>query len=275
MKRAPTLKPSARKQLPITLTIAGSDSGGGAGVQADLKTFAALGVHGTSAITCITAQNPRAVTGIQPVRADLVRGQIEAVFAELPPAAVKTGMLFSAELIQVVVGFFARGPRPPLIVDPVMVATSGAVLLKPGAIRLLKDRLLPLATLVTPNLDEAEILVGRKLQSLADLEAAAREIHRAFGCAALVKGGHLRSLPAATDIFFDGWKMLRLAAPFVPGVSTHGTGCTYSAAITAFLARGESLPRAAAAAKRYITRAIRRSYRAASHTVLQHGSARR
>ena len=275
VNRAPTPKTSTRKQLPITLTIAGSDSGGGAGVQADLKTFTALGVHGTSAITCVTAQNPRAVTGIQPIRADLVRGQIEAVFAELRPAAVKTGMLFSADLIRVVAEFFARGSRPPLIVDPVMVATSGAVLLKPGAIRLLKERLLPLATLVTPNLDEAEILVGRKLECLADLESAAREIHRRFGCAALVKGGHLRSLPAATDVFFDGRKMLRLVAPFVQGVSTHGTGCTYSAAITAFFARGETLPQAVVAAKRYITRAIQGSYRAGRHTVLQHGPARR
>lgn len=271
MNRAPTLKSSTRKQLPIALTIAGSDSGGGAGVQADLKTFAALGVHGTSAITCVTAQNPRAVTGIQPIRAELVRGQIEAVFAELRPAAVKTGMLFSAELIAVVVEFFARGRRPPLIVDPVMVATSGAVLFKPSAIRLMQERLLPLATLVTPNLDEAEILVGGKLRSLADLEAAAREIHRMFDCAVLVKGGHLQSLPAATDVWFDGHTMRRLVAPFVRGVSTHGTGCTYSAAITAFLARGESLPRAVAAAKRYISRAIRGSYRAAHYTVLQHG----
>lgn len=275
VNRTPTLNLPARMQLPITLTIAGSDSGGGAGVQADLKTFAALGVHGTTAITCVTAQNPCAVTGIQPIRPDLVRRQIEAVFAELRPAAVKTGMLFSAALIRVVVECFARGPRPPLIVDPVMVATSGAVLLKPGAIRLLMERLLPLAALVTPNLDEAEILVGGKLRSLADLEAAAREIHRRFGCAALVKGGHLRSLPVATDVFFDGRTLLRLVAPFVRGVSTHGTGCTYSAAITAFLARGESLPRAVAAAKRYITRAIRDSYRAGRHTGLQHGPARR
>ena len=274
MNRLPWPKPSTRKQLPITLTIAGSDSGGGAGVQADLKTFAALGVHGTTAITCVTAQTPRAVTGIQPVRADLVRGQIEAVFAELRPAAVKTGMLFSAELIRVVVEYFAPDPGLPLIVDPVMVATSGAVLLKPGAIQLLKARLLPLATLVTPNLDEAGMLVGRKLATLADLEAAAQEIHRVFGCAALVKGGHLRNLPVATDVFFDGRKMLRLAAPFVQGISTHGTGCTYSAAITAFLARGESLPRAVFAAKRFITRAIRQSYRAAHHTVLQPGPAR-
>ena len=275
VNRASTPKTSTRKQLSITLTIAGSDSGGGAGVQADWKTFTALGVHGTSAITCVTAQNPRAVTGIQPIRANLVRGQIEAVFAELRPSAVKTGMLFSADLIRVVVEFFARGSRPPLIVDPVMVATSGAILLKPGAIRLLKERLLPLAALVTPNLDEAEILVGRKLECLADLESAAREIHRRFGCAALVKGGHLRSLPAATDIFFDGRRMLRLVAPFVLGVSTHGTGCTYSAAITAFLARGETLPQAVVAAKRYITRAIQGSYRAGRHTVLQHGPARR
>ncbi len=274
MNRARPHQPPARKTLPIALTIAGSDSGGGAGVQADLKTFAALGVHGTSAITCITAQNPRAVTGIQAIRADLVRGQIEAVFAELRPAAVKTGMLFSASLIRVVAEFFAHGARPPLVVDPVMVATSGAVLLKPGAIRLMTEHLLPLATLLTPNLDEAELLIGYKLKSLADLEAAAREIHRRFGCAALVKGGHLRHTPLATDIFFDGRNLLRLEAPFVRGVSTHGTGCTYSAAITAFLARGESLPRAVAAAKRYITRAIRASYRAAAHTVLQHNPPR-
>src|SRR5580765_5318398 len=133
-----------KKKFACALTIAGSDSGGGAGIQADLKTFAALGVHGTSAITCVTAQNPRRVTGIQPIRADLVQRQIEAVFEELPPAAVKTGMLFAAEIISVVAGFFARRKRPPLIVDPVMISTSGAILMRPPAIRLLQDRLLPL-----------------------------------------------------------------------------------------------------------------------------------
>ena len=274
MNRPSPARSPARQRRPIALTIAGSDSGGGAGVQADLKTFTALGVHGTSAITCVTAQNPRAVTGIQPIRTRLVEAQLDAVFAELPPAAVKTGMLFSAELIRAVADFFARGSRPPLIVDPVMVATSGARLLRPGAIRLLQARLLPLATLVTPNLDEAGMLVGRPLRSVADLEAAAQEIYSLFGCAMLVKGGHLRCGPAATDVFFDGRKMLRLVAPFVRGVSTHGTGCTYSAAITAFLARGESLPHAVAAAKRYITRAIRQSYRAARHTVLAPGPMR-
>lgn len=261
------------KSIPVALTIAGSDSGGGAGVQADLKTFAALGVHGTSAITCVTAQNPRGVTGLQAIRVEMVRAQIEAVFAELRPGAVKTGMLFSAEIIRAVVDFFSTGHRPPLVVDPVMVATSGAVLLKPSAIRALKGQLLPLAALVTPNLDEAEILVGRKLHSRADLRAAAREIHERFGCAALVKGGHLRSEREAVDVFFDGRTLTELCAPRVRGVSTHGTGCTYSAAIAAHLARGEKLSRAVALAKPFITRAIARSRRAAGHFVLNPSAA--
>lgn len=259
------------KSLPrisTALTIAGSDSGGGAGIQADLKTFAALGVHGTSAITCITAQNPRRVLGIQPVRAGMVRLQLEAVFAELPPAAVKTGMLFSAEIIGVVTDFFARGRRPRLVVDPVMVATSGAVLLKPSAIRVLKERLLPLATLATPNLDEAQILVGAKLQSVEDLRGAAREIVRRFGCAALVKGGHLPDMCEAVDIFNDGRMELLLTAPFIRGVSTHGTGCTYSAAVAAYLARGLDTSEAVKAAKRFVTQAIAQAQAASKHAVL-------
>lgn len=254
--------------LPIALTIAGSDSGGGAGIQADLKTFTALGCHGTTAITCITAQNPRAVLGIQPIRADIVRKQIEAVFAELPPRAVKTGMLFSTEIINVVADFFSKGKRPPLIVDPVMVATSGTVLLKPSAIRALKEWLLPLATLVTPNLDEAQLLLGRKLRSLEDLLDAAEEIHSRFGCAALVKGGHLKLGDDAVDVLFDGKRFTVLKARRVQGVSTHGTGCTYSAAITAHLARGEKLERAVALAKEFITRAIATSYFAGKHPSL-------
>lgn len=259
-----TLLPSR----PIALTIAGSDSGGGAGIQADLKTFAALGVHGTSAITCITAQNPRGVIGIQPIRADMVRRQIEAVFAELRPAAVKTGMLFSTHIIRVVAEFFEKGKRPPLVVDPVMIATSGAVLLKPSAIRALKERLLPLATLVTPNLDEAQLLVGHKLRTLEDLLDAAEEIHERFGCAALVKGGHLKLGKDAVDVLFAGKQFTVLKARRVQGVSTHGTGCTYSAAIAGFLARGESLPCAVASAKQLITRAIAQSQRTARHSVL-------
>jgi hydroxymethylpyrimidine/phosphomethylpyrimidine kinase len=263
-----------RSALPIALTIAGSDSGGGAGIQADLKTFTALGCHGTTAITCITAQNPKAVTGIQPIRADIVRKQIEAVFAELPPRAVKTGMLFSTEIINVVAEFFASGKRPPLVVDPVMVATSGAVLLKPSAIRALKERLLPRATLVTPNLDEAQLLLGRKLRSLEDLLDAAAELHAQFGCAALVKGGHLKLGAEAVDVLFDGKRFTVLKARRVGGVSTHGTGCTYSAAIAAHLARGEKLAVAVARAKEFITRAIAHSYRAHKHWVLNHAGPR-
>jgi len=257
-----------RLTLPIALTIAGSDSGGGAGIQADLKTFAALGVHGTSAITCITAQNSRRVTGVQAMRADMVRRQIEAVFDELRPDAVKTGMLFSTDIIKVVADYFGRGNGPRLVVDPVMVATSGARLLKPSAIQALKGRLLPLATLVTPNLDEAEILAGRKLHTVDDLRDAAREIRKRFGCAALVKGGHLRHAKLATDIFYNGRKELLLTATFVRGLSTHGTGCTYSAAIAAMLARGENLPNAVQSAKRFITRAIAQSRRAGRHWTL-------
>lgn len=254
--------------LPVTLSIAGSDSGGGAGVQADLKTFTALGCHGTTAITCITAQNPRAVTGIQPIHPDLVRKQIAAVFAELPPRAMKTGMLFSAEIIKVVAEFFAKGKRPPLVVDPVMVATSGAVLLKPSAIRALKEHLLPLASLITPNLDEAQLLVGRKLSTLEDLLDAAAELHATFGCAALVKGGHLKLGAEAVDVLFDGKRFTVLKARRVNGVSTHGTGCTYSAAIAAYLAQAKKLPQAVALAKAFITHSIRQSYRAGRHPSL-------
>jgi len=149
-----------RKKLPVALTIAGSDSGGGAGIQADLKTFAALGVHGTSAIACLTAQNPKRVLAVEPCSPKMLRQQIEAVFEELNPAAVKTGMLFSAENISVVVKFFSKvAVRKHLVVDPVMVSTSGAKLLEPAAIKILMEKLLPLATLVTPNLDEAQILI--------------------------------------------------------------------------------------------------------------------
>ncbi len=253
----------------MALTIAGSDSGGGAGLQADLKTFAALGVHGTTVVTCITAQNPRAVTAVQACRPDLVRAQLEALFAELPPRAAKTGMLFNRAIITAVAGFWANGHRPPLVVDPVMVASSGARLLQPAAIRALLDELLPQAALVTPNLDEAGILTGQPLREVEDLRAAARFIHRRWGCAALVKGGHLRGLREAVDVFFDGRGEWLLRAPRVPGLSTHGTGCTYSAAITAWLARGRSLSAAVHRAKEVVTAALVRSYRAAAHDVLQ------
>jgi hydroxymethylpyrimidine/phosphomethylpyrimidine kinase len=246
---------------PVALTVAGSDSGGGAGIQADLKVFAALGVHGTSALTCLTAQSPAGVTGVHAVPAAFVTRQLETLLAELPPAAAKTGMLFNAGIIRAVAETFARHPGIPLVVDPVMIATSGARLLRPDALRALQDRLLPRAALVTPNLDEAAALLGRPLRSVDDLRWAARGIHGRWGVPALIKGGHLRDAAQATDILWDGREERVLRAPFVKGVSTHGTGCTYSAAIVACLALGHPLSVAVEQAKRVITRAIRRSTR--------------
>jgi hydroxymethylpyrimidine/phosphomethylpyrimidine kinase len=261
-----------RTKLPVALTIAGSDSGGGAGIQADLKTFAALGVHGASAIACLTAQNPKRVLGIEPVSPKMLRQQIEAVFEELPPVAVKTGMLFSAENISVVAGFFQnsklKNKNSKLIVDPVMVSTSGARLLEPAAIKILKEKLLPLAALVTPNLDETEILTGHRPASVEEMRGAAGEIHSRFGCAALVKGGHLRGVSEAVDIFFDGRTELLLTAPFVKDIRTHGTGCTYSAAICAALALGYDLPQAVEMGKTFVTSAISGSYRIGKHFAL-------
>jgi hydroxymethylpyrimidine/phosphomethylpyrimidine kinase len=260
---------SKRQQLPVALTIAGSDSGGGAGIQADLKTFAALGVHGTSAIACLTAQNPKRVLGVEPCSPKMLRQQIEAVFQELKPAAVKTGMLFSAENIAVVASFFRNSKLKTenlkLIVDPVMVATSGARLLAPSAEKILREKLLPLATLSTPNLDEAEILADQKISTPEDLRSTARKIHSRYGCAVLVKGGHLKNSREAMDVFFDGETELLLSAPFVKGVSTHGTGCTYSAAICAALALGHDLPHAVEIGKNFITAAISNSYRIGKH----------
>jgi len=259
---------SKHRNAPIALTIAGSDSGGGAGIQADLKTFASLGVHGTSAVTCITAQNPEGVRGIQAVHPRIVRQQIDAIFDAFQPAAVKTGMLFSTEIIRVVVNFFKNRTKPPLIVDPVMVATSGARLLQTSAVKAMRDELLPRATLVTPNLDEAAVLVGRRLQSIDDLRAAARDIQARYGCAALVKGGHLKGMKEAADFFYDGRTELLLTAPFIRSISTHGTGCVYAAAVAGYLALGRGLAAAVELAKQYITHAIARSVVADGHSVL-------
>jgi len=268
---------NTRPILPVALTIAGSDSGGGAGVQADLKTFAALGVHGTSAISCLTAQNPKRVLAVEPCSPKMLRQQIEAVFEELPPRAVKTGMLFSAANLRVVVDLFGARTarvRVPLVVDPVMVSTSGAPLLAPAAKKVLVEKLLPLATLVTPNLDEAEILSGQKIRGPEDLRSAARTIFSRFGCAVLAKGGHLNHSREAIDIFFDGQTELLLSAPFVKGISTHGTGCTYSAAICAALALGCDLPGAVELGKNFITAAIAGSYMIGAHFALNQNAAR-
>lgn len=263
------------RRVPVALTIAGSDSGGGAGIQADLKTFAALGVHGTSVLTCVTAQNPGRVRGVHGCPAGFVGLQLETVFEELPPAAAKTGLLFPATIVRAVARRFGAAGAPPLVVDPVMVATSGRRLLGDSAVAALVKHLLPAAVLVTPNLAEAAVLAGGPVKSLDAMREAARVIRARYGCAALVKGGHLRGGNIAADIFFDGRTELLLQAPRVPGVRTHGTGCTCSAAITAFLARGFDLARAVELAKGYVTRAIAGGGRARGHPVLDHlGAAR-
>ncbi|MGZ8919822.1 MAG: bifunctional hydroxymethylpyrimidine kinase/phosphomethylpyrimidine kinase [Limisphaerales bacterium] len=254
------------------LTIAGSDSGGGAGIQADLKTFAAIGVHGASAITCITAQNPLEVRDVIEVRPETVRNQIEAVTEVLKPQAIKTGMLYSRAIIEVVQQTVQK--NVPMIVDPVMISTSGALLLRESAVEALKQ-LMKKALLVTPNLHEAEHLLGRRIREPQELRAAAREFHELYGCAALIKGGHLPQMRVALDFLYDGKSEWMLEAPFVRGVSTHGTGCTYSAAITAYCALGDALPRAVYRAKEFISNAIARSYKSGGHFVLNTHWARR
>jgi hydroxymethylpyrimidine/phosphomethylpyrimidine kinase len=254
--------------IPVALTIAGSDSGGGAGIQADLKTFASVGVHGTSVITCVTAQNPMSVKSVEACSVRIIRQQLEAVFEELRPAAAKTGMLYSGQIIREAADFFRDSKRTPLVVDPVMISTSGTALLKPEATKILLSKLFPLATLVMPNLDEAGAILGRPLRSIEDMRWSARALHARFGCAALVKGGHLRGFREAADVFYDGSEELLLSAPFIRGVHTHGTGCTYSAAVTGYLAQGSSLVESVKRAKEFVTRAIANSRMAGKHSVL-------
>lgn len=239
----------------IALTIAGSDSGGGAGIQADLKTFSALGVYGASVITAVTAQNTRAVTAVEAVSPALIRAQIEAVFADLPPQAVKTGMLGDSQTICTVADSLAAVALPYLVIDPVMVAKSGDKLLADAAIATLRERLIPLATLITPNLPEAGELLGRSVTTRDDMPQAAADL-LALGChAVLLKGGHLAG-EASDDLLLTTGGATWLSAARHPGKNTHGTGCTLSAAITAGLARGLALVDAVHAAKDYIGAAI-------------------
>ena len=237
--------------MPVVLTIAGSDSGGGAGIQADLKTFQALGVFGTSAITAITCQNPAGISAVQPVTPHIVAEQITQVCKALPVYAAKTGMLYDAKIIRAV----ADSVRCRLVVDPVMVATSGTRLLQPDAIRVLQKVLFPMATVVTPNLAEAEVLLDCRIRSLPELHEAARELARRHGVAFLVKGGHLAG--NAVDVLCAGNRVYEFSASRVTGIKTHGTGCVFSAALTGFLARGENLIAAAGHAKEFVTHAIR------------------
>jgi hydroxymethylpyrimidine/phosphomethylpyrimidine kinase len=246
------------------LTIAGSDSSAGAGVQADLKTFSAFKVYGLTAVTCVVAETPGKVSRIEPVSAALVREQIEVLFASFPIAAIKTGLLCSGEIILTVARALAgvarnTGKKFPLVVDPVMVATSGDQLLGADAVELYETQLFPLATLITPNLDEAARLLGGKIKDQRSMEKAAKALARKYGLSILLKGGHL-SGGKAIDVFFHRGKITKFAAPFVRGVDTHGTGCTYSAAITAGLANGLSLEASIKRAKKFVTASIRQHF---------------
>ena len=242
-------------KLPVALTIAGSDSGGGAGIQADLKTFAALGTHGTSAIAAVTAQSTRGVTRYVELPLDMIREQIDVVVADLEPAAAKTGMLASPAIIETVAAAIVDHRIENLVVDPVMVAKGGHKLLQDDAVEALRARLLPLAAVLTPNLPEAEVLLGRPIATRDERERAARELV-AMGCrAVVVKGGHAAG--DAEDAFFDGRTLCWLHGERVDTVNTHGSGCAFSAAITAGLARGLGTEDAVHEAKDFIAGAIR------------------
>jgi hydroxymethylpyrimidine/phosphomethylpyrimidine kinase len=241
--------------LPIALTIAGSDSGGGAGIQADLKTFQAFGVFGTSALTAITAQNTLGVSAVHPIPVDVVRAQIDAVADDLPPAAIKTGMLATTALVMTVAAAIRDHGLPQHVLDPVMVATSGDRLLDQDAEAAVAQELLPLSTIVTPNLHEARILAGMEIASLDDMRAAAHRLVEMGAGAALVKGGHLAG-EEAVDLLWDGESESIWRRPRVATRHTHGTGCTLSAAVAAALARGEPLKRAVELAVTYVARAI-------------------
>lgn len=244
--------------LPVVLTIAGSDSSCGAGAQADLKTFSSLGCHGLTAITCIVAEIPGKVRSIQPVKPGIVRDQLEVMLAAYPVAAIKTGMLFSAPIIRTVAAVLGKMKRrPPLVIDPVMVASSGDPLLKAGAIAAYEKLLFPMATLITPNLDELGMLTGLEPGSLAGMLTAGKRLTAATGTSVLLKGGHLRGDTATDVLLSPDWEERSFSAPFVRSVETHGTGCTYSAAIAAGLAKGLPLPKAVGEAKKFITRAIK------------------
>jgi hydroxymethylpyrimidine/phosphomethylpyrimidine kinase len=244
--------------LPVALTIAGSDSGGGAGIQADLLTFAAQGVYGTSALTCVTAQNPDGVTAVHPCPPEVVSAQISQVLAYFNVGAVKTGMLFDVPTIRSVVSALADQERIPLVVDPVMVASSGARLLRQDAVHALVTELIPLATVITPNLDEAEILLGRRpRETEIGRMADAAELARELGVAILLKGGHGEG-DALVDLLVDagGRVLATCRASRVADVDTHGSGCTLSAALAARLALGDTLPDAFANAHAYLQRAL-------------------
>jgi hydroxymethylpyrimidine/phosphomethylpyrimidine kinase len=258
-----------RIQVPKALTIAGSDSGGGAGIQADLKTFSALGVYGSSVITALTAQNTREVTAVFETPVDMVRAQFDAVMNDIGADAVKTGMLSSSEIIAEVAAGIQRHHIDTLIVDPVMVAKSGDRLLREDAVGAVIELLLPLTFIVTPNIPEAEVLSGRTIESELDMVEAARAVHARGARIVVVKGGHRDG--DAVDIVFDGANIERISSPRVHTRNTHGTGCTFSAAIAARLAAGRNALEAIADAKTFLFGALLNAYDVgAGHSPVHH-----
>jgi hydroxymethylpyrimidine/phosphomethylpyrimidine kinase len=241
---------------PITaLTIAGSDSGGGAGIQADLKTFAALGVYGTSAITAITAQNTVGVTGMLALSADLVTAQIEAVAGDITLHATKIGMLATAAIVEAVAAAITGLELPLVVLDPVMIAKSGDRLLDNDGLQMLRAELLPRCMVVTPNIPEAEALSGRRIESIEQARAAAHEIHQIGGAAVVIKGGHAPG-DEIVDLLFDGGMFTELHTSRIDTRNTHGTGCTFAAAVAAYLALGQSVVDAVVGAQSYVLGAI-------------------
>ncbi len=240
--------------MQTALTIAGSDSGGGAGLQADLKTFAAHGVFGLTAVTAVTAQNTLGVSAVLPMPPDLVRKQIDAVISDFGASATKIGMLATAEIVRVVAHALDTHRLQNVVLDTVMIAKGGAPLLDDDAVAVMRELLLPRVSVITPNIPEAERLTGRRISSVAEMREAARALIAAGARSVVVKGGHLDG--PAVDVFDDGRTMTELAADRLPGRHTHGTGCTFSSAIAARLALGDTLPAAIEAAKTYVTRAI-------------------
>ncbi len=256
--------------MRTALTIAGSDSGGGAGIQADLKTFAAHRVYGTSAITAVTAQNTLGVTAVQALAADVITAQIEAIAADIGVHAVKTGMLATAAIVEAVAAAIETLDLPNVVVDPVMAAKGGDRLLEEEAVAALKSELLPRALVVTPNASEASLLAGMRVDSLDEVRQAAMRIRALGPGAVIVKGGHL-SGGEAVDVLYDGHRFVELRAPRVDTKNTHGTGCTFAAAIAANLALGRSLVEAAERAKQYVLGALRSGFPIGhGHGVLDH-----
>ncbi len=247
----------ADRPRPRALTIAGSDSGGGAGIQADLKTFGALGVFGMSAITAVTVQNTLGVRGYEALSPATVAEQVRAVVTDIGVDAAKTGMLASREIVEAVADAVAETGVPNLVVDPVSVSKHGHALLAEDAVDALRTRILPLATLVTPNLPEAGVLTGAEVRTREDMERAARAIVALGAGAALVKGGHLEGSSTSDDLFFDGERTVWIGGERIDTPHTHGTGCVLSSAIAGHLALGDDLLEAVRAGKAFVTEAIR------------------